>query len=46
MKYRKIGKTNFQILEVSLGKWQVGGKWGEVFDKGETFSGKDTQTHQ
>lgn len=33
MKYRKFGKTGFEISEVSLGTWQVGGKWGEAFDQ-------------
>jgi aryl-alcohol dehydrogenase-like predicted oxidoreductase len=32
MKYRKLGKTGFNISEVSLGTWQVGGKWGDDFD--------------
>ncbi|MGC8765025.1 MAG: aldo/keto reductase [Brevinematia bacterium] len=32
MKYRILGKTNFKISEVSLGTWQVGGKWGTKFD--------------
>lgn len=31
MKYRVLGKTGFNISEVSLGTWQVGGKWGEPF---------------
>ncbi|WP_046247022.1 aldo/keto reductase [Hymenobacter terrenus] len=32
MKYRKLGKTGFSISEISLGTWQVGGKWGEPFN--------------
>ncbi len=32
MKYRKLGKTGFNISEVSLGTWQVGGGWGGKFD--------------
>lgn len=32
MKYRKLGRTGFEISEVSLGTWQVGGKWGSTFD--------------
>lgn len=32
MNYRRLGKTGFNISEVSLGTWQVGGKWGSGFD--------------
>lgn len=31
MNYRKLGKTNLEISEISLGTWQVGGKWGSNF---------------
>ncbi|MEN8764698.1 MAG: aldo/keto reductase [Wenyingzhuangia sp.] len=29
---RLLGKTGFKISEIGLGTWQVGGKWGRVFD--------------
>ncbi|WP_324721722.1 aldo/keto reductase [Salinimicrobium sp. HB62] len=32
MKYRILGKTGLKISEISLGTWQVGGKWGSGFD--------------
>jgi len=32
MKYRTLGKTGFNVSEISLGTWQVGGKWGSEFD--------------
>lgn len=32
MNYRILGKTGFKISEVSLGTWQLGGKWGEEFN--------------
>ena len=33
MKHRRLGKTGFEISEVSLGTWQVGGRWGEPFNE-------------
>jgi aryl-alcohol dehydrogenase-like predicted oxidoreductase len=32
MEHRRLGKTGFDISAVSLGTWQVGGRWGETFD--------------
>ncbi len=32
MNYRKLGKTGFEVAEIALGTWQVGGKWGSKFD--------------
>jgi aryl-alcohol dehydrogenase-like predicted oxidoreductase len=33
MKYRKLGKTGFDVSEVSLGTWQIGASWGSVSEK-------------
>ena len=33
MNYRTLGKTGLEISEISLGTWQVGGKWGSPFDE-------------
>ncbi|MBK6936882.1 MAG: aldo/keto reductase [Chitinophagaceae bacterium] len=33
MQKRILGKTGFEISPVSLGTWQVGGRWGSAFDK-------------
>lgn len=32
MNYRKLGSTGIDVSEISLGTWQVGGKWGQPFD--------------
>jgi len=33
MNYRELGNTGLKISEISLGTWQVGGKWGSGFDE-------------
>lgn len=37
MKQRVLGKTGFRISEISIGTWQVGGRWGEPFDEENAF---------
>jgi aryl-alcohol dehydrogenase-like predicted oxidoreductase len=32
MNFRKLGKSSIEVSEISLGTWQVGGKWGSKFD--------------
>ena len=38
MKFRILGKTGFKISEISLGTWQVGGRWGTPFSDGNAES--------
>jgi len=33
MKFRTLGKTGYKISEVSLGTWQLGGKWGDTYNE-------------
>lgn len=32
MRYRSFGSDSFQVSEIGLGAWQLGGDWGEVDD--------------
>lgn len=32
MKYRTLGKTGYNVSEISFGAWAIGGTWGEVND--------------
>jgi aryl-alcohol dehydrogenase-like predicted oxidoreductase len=32
MNFRTLGRTGFEISEIGLGTWQVGGRWGTSFD--------------
>src|SRR6478752_10406631 len=32
MRYRALGKTGFNVSEVSFGAWAIGGAWGTVSD--------------
>ncbi|MEW6507147.1 MAG: aldo/keto reductase [Bacteroidota bacterium] len=33
MNYRKLGRTGWNISEISFGAWAIGGTWGSVDDK-------------
>jgi aryl-alcohol dehydrogenase-like predicted oxidoreductase len=33
MNYRKLGRTGWEISEISFGAWAIGGTWGRVDDK-------------
>jgi aryl-alcohol dehydrogenase-like predicted oxidoreductase len=33
MKYRTLGRTGWQVSEVSFGAWAIGGSWGSVDDR-------------
>ncbi len=38
MNYRILGKTGFKVSEISLGTWQVGGRWGDPFNESNAES--------
>jgi aryl-alcohol dehydrogenase-like predicted oxidoreductase len=35
MNSRRLGKTGFDVSEISLGTWQLGGRWGDRFNEEE-----------
>lgn len=37
MKKRKLGNNGFEVSEVGLGCWQIGGDWGNGIDKSKAF---------
>jgi aryl-alcohol dehydrogenase-like predicted oxidoreductase len=45
MKYRKLGRTGWQVSEISFGAWAIGGDWGEV-DSAESLAALRTALDQ
>jgi len=33
MKYRELGRTGWEVSEISFGAWAIGGTWGQVDDQ-------------
>ena len=33
MQYRELGRTGWQVSEISFGAWAIGGSWGDVDDR-------------
>lgn len=46
MKYRQFGNTGIQVSEISLGTWQLGGKWGSPYDPKTALATLETAYEQ
>lgn len=46
MKYREFGSTGIKISEVSLGTWQLGGKWGSNYNQQTALATLETAYEQ
>lgn len=46
MKYREFGSTGVKISEVSLGTWQLGGKWGSEYNRQTALATLETAYEQ
>jgi aryl-alcohol dehydrogenase-like predicted oxidoreductase len=33
MRYRALGRTGWQVSDISFGAWAIGGSWGKVSDE-------------
>ena len=33
MKYRPLGRTGYNVSEISFGAWAIGGSWGKQTDE-------------
>ena len=42
MQYRKLGRTGLKVSVISIGTYQLGGIWGEVFSREEGINLIDT----
>lgn len=46
MNYRNLGRSGMKVSEVALGTWQVGGGWGQAFDRAKAESIIETAIEQ